>query len=189
MKNYNQFLFEKIVTEENLIDSIKAKKLLSGDIFKVNSDDFKYIDDLFDDKNFNDKLKGLKKGVLENTKGYETFLKNTLNVRYFLIFEDDQNELEKPRYIFLQLKDGENWKPIELYRVNSDMKNFYDLLTNKKIEIIFNNKNYIYTTTNGGKDWTLQNLQNQDSTFRKIMRSEEINKLLQNQNISIQEIE
>ena len=59
----------------------------------------------------------------------------------------------------------------------------------KKVEIKFGEKNYIYTTTNGGKDWTLQNLQNQDGTFKKIMRNEEINKNLQNQNITIQEIE
>jgi len=189
MKNYNQFLFEKVVTEENLLDSIKAKKVSSGNVFGIDTDKFKYIEDLFDDRNFNNKLHDFRKGVLENTKGYETFLKSSLNVRYFLIFEGDQNELEKPRYIFIQLREGDKWKLIELYRVKSNMKNFYDMLTNKKVEIKFGEKNYIYTTTNGGKDWTLQNLQNQDGTFKKIMRNEEINKNLQNQNITIQEIE
>jgi hypothetical protein len=69
------------------------------------------------------------------------------------------------------------------------MKNFYDLLTNKKIEIKYKNKNYIYNTTNGGNDWTLQNLQNQDNLFKKIMRSEEINKFLKDLNPSIEEID
>ena len=189
MKNYSQFLFEKIINDETLLDSIGAKKKESSNIFGVNTNDFKYIEDLYDDKTFNEKLKEFKKGELESTKEYETFLKNSLNVRYFLIFKDKQSELEKPKYVFLQLRENDKWKPIELYSVNSDMKNFYDLLTNKKIEIKHNGKNYIYNTTNGGNDWTLQNLQNQDNSFKKIMRSEEINKVLKDLNPLIEEID
>ena len=46
---------------------------------------------------------------------------------------------------------------------------------------------YIYKTTNGGKDWTLQNVENQDNTFKKVMRGEEINKQLKS-GITIEEI-
>ena len=188
MKNYNQFLFEKIINTENLLGSVDAKKV-SGEIFGIDTKDHQYIEDMYDDKKFNDKLKEYRKGYLESTKEYETFLKNSLNVRYFLIFKNDQSELERPKYIFIQVRENGKWKPIELYKVKSDMKNFYDLLTNKKIEIKLDNKNYIYTTTNGGNDWTLQNLQNQDTTFKKIMRGEEINKILKTPNITIEEIE
>ena len=189
MKNFNQFLFEEIISDpKSLLDSINAKKVLS-EIFNINTDNFKNIEDLFEDGKFNKELlnKGFKKDNLESTKEYETFLKNTLNVKYFLVFKDNQNELEKPKYIFIQIKNDQKWGLIQLYRVNSDMKNFYDMLTNKKIEIKSNGKNYIYITTNGGFDWILQNLQNQDQSFKKIMRNEDINKILQNS--TVEEIE
>jgi len=182
MKNFNQFLFEEIISDpKSLLDSINAKKV-STNIFNININDFKDIEDLFEDEKFNKELINgeFKKDNLESTKEYETFLKNTLNVKYFLIFKDNQNELEKPKYIFIQIKKDQKWGTIQFYKVNSNMKNFYDLLTNKKIEIKSNGKSYIYVTTNGGFDWTLQNLQNQDSSFKNIMRNEDINKILQN---------
>jgi hypothetical protein len=191
MKTYYQFLFEKIIiSPETLLDTIKAKVVSSNDVFETNIDKYTDLETLFDDNDFNSKLKskGYKKDNLELTKEYETFLKNTLNIKYFLVFKDNQNELERPKYIFLQVKKGGNWGKIGLYEVNDEMKNFYDLLTNKTIEINFNNKIYTYTTANGGNDWTLQN-GDQDETFKKIMRSEEINNTLKTSGASVQEID
>jgi len=181
MKTFSQFLFEKVINPETLLDTIKAKIVQSGDIFDINTDKYTDLESLYNDDTFNEKLKskGFKKDNLETSQEYETFLKNSMSIKYFLVFKERQNELERPRYIFIQTKQGGNWSTIEMYKVKDDMKNFYDLLTNKTIEIKLNNKNYIYKTTNGGKDWTLQNVENQDNTFKKVMRGEEINKSLQ----------
>lgn len=192
MKTYSQFLFEKVITDpETLLDTIKAKMVMSGDVFDINTDKYTDLETLYNDDRFNEKLKakGFKKDNLELTKEYETFLKNSLNIKYFLVFKDGQSELERPRYIFLQTKQGGNWGKIALYKVNDDMKNFYDLLTNKTIEITQNGKNYIYKTTNGGNDWTLQNVENQDITFKKIMRGEEINNSLKTSGTKVEEID
>ena len=53
MKNYNQFLFEKIINTENLLGSVDAKKV-SGEIFGIDTKDHQYIEDMYDDKKFND---------------------------------------------------------------------------------------------------------------------------------------
>ena len=76
MKTYYQFLFEKIITSpETLLDSIKAKTVKSTDIFDIETDKYKDLDGLYNDNNFNGKLKekGFKKDKLEITKEYETF--------------------------------------------------------------------------------------------------------------------
>lgn len=189
MKKFYQFLFEKVIYPETLLDSIKSKIVSSEDIFGINSDKFKNLESLYNDNTFNEKLKskGYKKDNLELTKDYETFLKDSLNVKYFLIFKNNQSELEQPKYMFLQVRNKGNWSQIGLYKVNDDMKTFYDLLTNKTIEIKYGQKNYIYNTTNGGNDWTLQNVENQDNYFKKIMRSEEISNSLTS-GVTIEEI-
>lgn len=191
MITYSQFLFEKIITDpQTLLDTIKAKLISSGEVFDIDSDKFTDLESIYNDNNFNKKLisKDFKKDKLEVAKKYETFLKNSLNVKYFLVFKDNQNELERPKYMFVQIKQDGKWGKIELYKVNADMKNFYDLLSNKTIEIKLNGKNYVYKTTNGGNDWTIQNTQNQDNTFQKILRGEDINKILTTQGISVAEI-
>ena len=192
MKNYSQFLFEKVITNpETLLDSIKAKEVLSGDVFDINTDNYTDIKNLYDDDVFNQKVQksGYKKEKLELSREYETFLKNTLIIKFFLMFKENQSELEKPKYIFIQMKEAGKWGKIGLYKVGDQMKNFYDLLTNKTIEITQNGKNFIYKTTNGGNDWTLQNLDNQDNTFKKVMRNEEINQALQSTGSNIEEID
>lgn len=192
MKSYSQFIFEKIIINpQTILDSIKAEEVQSGDVFDINTDNYKDIETLYEDNIFNSKLKNnnFKKDKLELSREYETFLKNTLIIKFFLVFKEKQSELEKPRYIFLQSKEQGKWGGIGLYKVGDQMKNFYDLLTNKTIEIIQNGTNFIYKTTNGGNDWTLQNLDSQSDTFKKVMRSEEINQALQSTGSKVEEIE
>jgi hypothetical protein len=193
MKTYYQFLFEKvIINPEILLDSIQAKQISSEEIFGIDTKKYNDLETLFNDNTFNEKIKskGFKKDNFELTKEYETFLKESISIKYFLIFKSTQNELERPKYIALQVKKvNESWGQIGVYEVNRDMKNFYDLLTNKTVEIKLNNKNYIYKTTNGGTDWTLQNTENQDQTFRQTMRSDEINNSLKTPGATVQEID
>lgn len=193
MKTYSQFLFEKVIINPNeILDSIKAKPVQSGDIFDINTNNYKDIETLYNDDRFNEKLKdkGFKKEKLELSEEYETFLVNSMIIKYFPIFKENQSELEKPRYIFLQIKKMGEWGEIGLYKVGDQMKNLYDLLTNKTIEVTDNGgKNYIYKTSNGGNDWTLQNVENQNDTYKKVMRSEEINQLLKSRLSRVEEID
>lgn len=193
MKTYSQFLFEKIIINPNeILDSIKAKPVQSGDVFDINTDNYSDLETLYNDDRFNEKLrdKGYKKDKLELSKEYQTFLVNSLIIKYFLVFKESQTELEKPKYIFIQIKEQGKWNEIGLYKVGDQMKNFYDLLTNKTIEITDKTgKNFIYKTTNGGNDWTLQNVENQNDTYKKVMRSEEINQVLKSTLARVEEID
>lgn len=193
MKTYSQFLFEKVIINPNeILDSIKAKPVQSGDVFDINTDNYSDLEILYNDDRFNEKLKdkGYKKDKLELSKEYQTFLINSLIMKYFLVFKETQTELEKPKYIFIQIKEQGKWGEIGLYKVGDQMKNFYDLLTNKTIEITDKSgKNYIYKTTNGGMDWTLQNVESQNDTYRKVMRSEEINQVLKSTLARVEEID
>ena len=49
------------------------------------------------------------------------------------------------------------WEDVKLYKVNDEVKKFYDKLTSKTIEILDGDENYIYQTSNGN-EWTLQNI-------------------------------
>jgi len=192
MKNYYQFIFEKIISPETLLDTIKSKLVSSIDILDIDISKFNNLETLFIDDKFNDKLNlnGYKKETLELTKEYETFLKYSLNINYFLIFKENQNELERPKFIIIQSKKDNNWGKIEMYQVNDDMKKFYDQLTNKTIKITQNNMEYIYKTSNGGNDWVLQNnIENQSNSFKRIMKSEEIDNILKINGTNIEEID
>lgn len=193
MKNYSQFLFEKvIINPTEILDSIRAKPVQSGDVFDINTDNYSDLETMYNDDRFNEKLKdnGYKKDKLELSKEYQTFLVNSLIIKYFLVFKETQTKLEKPKYIFIQIKEQGKWGEIGLYKVGDQMKNFYDLLTNKTIEITDKtSKNFIYKTTNGGNDWTLQNVENQNDTYKKVMRSEEINQVLKSTLARVEEID
>jgi hypothetical protein len=190
MKTYHQFLFENMVLNfAPLLDSIKAKKLNSEKIF-IKLDKFTDLNELYNDMTFNKKLqsKGFYKDNLEVTKEYETFLRDSLTVRYFLLYKNNQSELETPKYIYLQTKSGGKWSQIGFYSINSDMQNFYNILTNKIIEINFNGVKYKYKTSNGGNDWTLQNKENKNNIFKDILKTEEIDNILSDVNVTVKEI-
>lgn len=190
MKTYYQFIFENMVLNfAPLLDSIKAKKLDPEKIF-IKIDSFIDLNDLYNDDSFNKKIqdKGLYKDNLEVTKEYETFLRDSLNIRYFLLYRNNQSELETPKYIFLQTKSGGKWSQIGLYSINANMQKFYNILTNKTIEITANGVVYKYKTSNGGNDWTLQNKEKTNNIFKDILKTEEIDIILKDTNITVKEL-
>lgn len=67
-----------------------------------------------------------------------------------------------------------NWESIKMYKVNDNIRNFYDKLSSRTIEITKGGKNYIYRTSNAGNDWSLQNIQNRDNIYKDIMSNDEI---------------
>lgn len=186
-------ILESIVTDSDLLlNSIQAKE---EDIFKtleLNPDNFKRnytIENLYNNKEFNKKLKEkkLKKSQIEESDDAETFLENTLDIKFFLIHEENKSSLDKPEYIIFQSKRkiDKKWGDVKFYSVNDDIKNFYDKLTNKTIELKKKDKNYIYFTSNSGNNWQLQNTQDKNDIFQDILDRDQIKIILQDKDILI----
>lgn len=172
-------VLESIITDsETLLKSINAENVMMGDVIDFNSEGFHDIETLAKDDNFLRKLdkKGFKKNNIESSKDCETFLEKTLDVKFFLIFKKEDSELDpKPEYIVFQSREkGGHWQPIKMYKVNENIRKFYDNLSSKTIEIKMGDNNYIYKTSNAGNDWKLQNIQNKDDKFKDIMSNDEI---------------
>jgi hypothetical protein len=127
---------------------------------------------------------GLKKSTIESTDDYETYVNKPC--KFMLIYKIESNELENPEYILIQTWNetlGE-WSDTKLYKVNDDIKKFYDKLTSKTMEIVDGDINYIYTTSNGN-EWVLQNDRDSD-TFVKVIRQEDMDKILKDNKVKIQ---
>jgi len=208
IKNYNTFIFENatemveifndadilesIVTDSDaLLNSIKAKEIDLFQAFEFSPDDIDSnfsIEELYDNKPFNDSInnKEYKKIELESTEETETFIEDTIVVKFFSIYEKDASELEKPEYIIYQSKkkSDSEWEPVKCYKVNDDMKHFYDKLTNKSVEIKKGDKTYLYSTSNSGNDWQLQ-AQEEDGNFKEFMSNDDIKAILLDDDVSI----
>lgn len=183
IKNYQKFLkeniYEGIVTNsKSLLKSINAEQVLMGDVLDFNSENFNDMDSLSKDSGFLKNLdnKGFKKSNVEYSKDCETFLEKTHDIKFFLIFKKEDSELDpKPDYIVFQSrKKGGVWNKISIYKVKENIRNFYDKLSSKTIEIKRGGKNYIFRTSNAGNDWKLQNIQNKDKDFKDIMSNDEL---------------
>lgn len=211
LKNYNTFIFENavemqevfndadilesIVTDsDELLNTIKAKEVDLFQTFELNPDLLKSnfsIQELYDNQNFNKSLtkKNFKKNELESTEETETFIDDTIVVKFFSVFKKDSSELDQPEYIIYQSKkrNEKQWGQVKCYKVNDNMKNFYDKLTNKSVEIKKGDKTYIYVTSNSGNDWQLQkSIKNQDTDrFKEYMSNDEIKAILLDDDVSI----
>ena len=208
LKNYNTFIFESaiemvevfndadilesIVTDsDSLLKSIKAEEVDLFQSFKFNPDDISSnvsIEELYDNKPFNDSInkKNFKKNELESTEETETFIEDTIVVKFFSVYEKDASELEQPEYIIYQSKKktSNDWEPVKCYKVNDNMKHFYDKLTNKSVEIKKSGKTYLYNTSNSGNDWVLQ-AQSEEGDFKEYMSNDDIKAVLLDDDVSI----
>jgi len=186
-------ILESIVTDSDLLlKSIQAKEEDIFKTFEVNPDEFKEgysIEELYKSKDFNKKLKNkkLKKSPIEETEDSETFIENTMDVKFFLIHEKNKSALDKPEYIVFQTKKkvDTKWSDVKLYSVNDDIKNFYDKLTNKTVELKKGDKKYIYFTSNSCKNWQIQNGELADDIFLELMDKEQIKMLLKDKDVLI----
>lgn len=188
-------ILESIVTDTNdLLKSINAEEIDIFYTFNIDPNDYDRninIENLFDDENFNKKLsrKKLKKNAIEYSEESETFIDKTMFIKFFTINKDSDSELEKPEYIIFQSKEknSNNWNELKCYKVNEDMKKFYDKLTNKTIEIKKNDKTYIYQTSNSGNDWILQKHEDEQETddFKEYMTNDSIKAILKDKDVSV----
>lgn len=209
MKKYNTFIFENyiemtkvfndadilesiVTNSDELLNSIKAEEKNLFQELNINPDKLESlnkltIDELFDNKYFNDTLsKKYRKGLLETSVDLETFLDNTIIIKYFLIWDKNVSELERPKYIVFQSKKrkDENWENIKLYTVNDDLSKFDTKLTSKRIVLSKNDKEYTYFTTTSGNEWELE-AQDENDKFKKIMNNDDIKAILIDDDVSI----
>ena len=102
------------------------------------------------------------------------------------LFDINSNELENPLYILMQVYNEilRKWDDVKIYRINDEVKKFYDKLTSRTIEIVDGDENYIYTTANGN-EWILQNSDRENDVYKKSFRKEELQDLLSQKNVSV----
>ena len=167
----------------SLLSAIDAEEQDIYSTLHLPIDDFKDnldIDFLSDNIEFINSLTsiGLKKSSVENTETYETFLNKPC--KFMLLFNFDSNELENPEYILFQNwnETTESWSETRLYKVNEDIKRFYDKLTSKTVEIIDGDNSYIYSSDNAGNEWVLQNIDKQNDTYKKVFRDKDFDDFL-----------
>ena len=102
------------------------------------------------------------------------------------IYGIESSELENPIYILFQVwnETQRKWSDVKLYKVNENVKKFYDKLSSKEIEVIDGDEKYIYVTSNGN-DWLLKDEDKETDTYKKSLRKEELEKLLSERNVKI----
>lgn len=171
-----------------LLSSISAQNV---DIFKTLnlSDEFKEkmnLDELSNNIEFVNSLSsiGLKKSALQNTDDFQTFLNKPC--RFMFLYDFNSNELENPEYIIFQTYNStiQKWEDASLYKVNDDIKKFYDKLASKTIEIVEGDTNYIYTTSNGN-DWILQNVESQSDIYKRDVTKEDLQKIIDERKVKV----
>lgn len=127
---------------------------------------------------------GLKKSPLQNTDYYQTFVNKPC--KWMFIYDINSNELENPVYIAFQVwnETNKNWEDVKLFKVNGDVKKFYDKLSAKTIEVADGDENYIYTTSDGNT-WELQNLDKENDIYKRYFRKDELQSLLNERNVKL----
>ena len=172
-----------------LLSSINAEEKDIFDTLQIPRDSYQdklNLDFLSDNIEFINSLTSLalKKSPVQNTEDFQTFLSKPC--KWMFIYDVNSNELENPIYLLFQTwnETNKNWQNVKFFKVNSDAKNFYDKLTSKTIEIIDNNKNYIYETSDGNT-WELKNSEQVNDIYLKYLRKDELQKILDNGKVKI----
>lgn len=205
IKTYNQFKeslvidlnFQRIedllesltVWHDALLSSIGAEEVNIFDTLKLPQDIFRDkldLDLLGDNVEFINSLSSiaLKKSTLENSEDYQTFLNKPC--RFMFLYDINSNELENPVFIIMQVFNEtlRKWDDAKIYKIQDNVKKFYDKLTSRTIEIVDADQNYIYTTSNGN-EWVLQNKDNVNDIYKETFRKQELEELIRDKKIKI----
>jgi len=172
-----------------LLSAISAEQKDMFDTLKLPKDFYQgrlTLDFLSDNIEFVNSLSslGLKKSPVQNTEEYQTFVNKPC--KWMFIYGIESNELENPIYITFQTWNEtlKQWNDVKLFKINDDIKKFYDKLASKTIEVADGDENFIYVTSNGN-DWELQNLDKENDTYKRFFRKEELQSLLNNKNVKV----
>lgn|SRR5574344_695395 len=194
--SYLQYITEKInikkinINYTDILSSINAKEVNIYDILKIPKNFYKdkfTLSFMSNNIEFANSLAsiGLKKSKIQNSDDFQTFIDTS--IKWMCIYYINDNELDDPVYIIIESWDAdrEEWQTPKMYKINGMFKSFYDKLSSKTIELIDNNKNYIYTTSDGNT-WELQNVDNKNKIYKVSFTRDELNKLLKdNKNIKV----
>jgi len=177
------------ILHDVLLSSIGAEQVDMFKTFSLPEDEFKDkldIEFLSDNNEFLNSLAsiGLKKSQVQSTDDFQTFINKPC--RFMLIYDVNSNELENPEYILFQTWNEtlKKWEESKLYKIKEDIKNFFDKLTSRTIEIVDGDQNFIYVTANGN-DWELQNRTKENDTYKKSLRKEELQKILDDKKVKL----
>jgi len=177
------------IWSDTLLSSIGAEEVDIFEEFKLPKEEFEnHLDISYLDENivFLNSLASiaLKKSKVQSTDDFETFLNKPC--KFMFIYEVNASELENPMYILFQTwnESLKEWEKVKLYKVNDDVKKFYDKMSSKTIEVMDDGKNYIYSTSNG-TEWELQNSDKEDENYKKVIRKDEFEKLVQDRKVKI----
>jgi hypothetical protein len=102
------------------------------------------------------------------------------------LYDINSNELQNPVYLLFQVwnESIKKWDDVKLYKINDDVKKFYDKLTSRTIEIVDGDQNYIYQTSNGN-EWVLQNIDKENDIYKKTFRKEELQEMLASKSVTV----
>ena len=127
---------------------------------------------------------GLKKSSVQNTDEYQTFVNKPC--KWMFIYDISSNELENPIYITFQVWNETNkeWEDVKLFKINGNVKNFYDKLSSKTIEVTDGDENYIYITSDGNT-WELQNLDRENDVYKRFFTKDELQSLLNDRKVTV----
>lgn len=177
------------IWHDALLTSIGATEVDMFDTLKLDKDFYNGrldLDFLHDNIEFVNSLSSiaLKKSEVQNTDDYQTFVNKPC--KFMFIYGMEKNELENPMYMILQVWNEtiKKWDDAKLYKINDDVKKFYDKLSSKTIEITDGDINYIYQTSNGN-EWELQNLDKENDIYNRFFRKDEFDKLLNDRKVKI----
>jgi hypothetical protein len=172
-----------------LLSAISAEEKDMFDTLKLTKDFYNgrlSLDFLSDNIEFINSLSSiaLKKSQIQNTDDFQTFVNKPC--KFMFIYNSESNELENPVYILFQTWNEtlKEWDDVKLFKINDDVKKFYDKLASKVIEVTDGDENYIYQTSNGN-DWELQNLDKENDIYKRFFRKDELQKLLSDRKVSV----
>ena len=177
------------IWHDALLGAVGAEELNIFDTLKLPVDDFKDKLDfefLQDNVEFINSLSSIaiKKSTLQNSEEYQTFLNKPC--KFMFLYDINSNELENPVYLLFQVwnESIKKWDDVKLYKINDDVKKFYDKLTSRTIEIVDGDQNYIYQTSNGN-EWVLQNIDKENDIYKKTFRKEELQEMLASKSVTV----
>lgn len=172
-----------------LLSAISAEEKDIFDTLKLPKDFYQgrlSLDFLSDNIEFVNSLSslGLKKSPVQNTEEYQTFVNKPC--KWMFIYDISSNELENPLYITFQVWNETNreWEDVKLFKINGDVKKFYDKLSSKTIEVTDGDENYIYITSDGNT-WELQNLDKENDVYKRFFRKDELQSLLNDRKVTV----
>jgi len=126
---------------------------------------------------------GLKKSNMEITSDYETFLKTPC--RFMFIYDKKASDLDNPYYLLLQVYNEilNKWETTNIYKINDNIKKFYDQLSSKTIEIIDGADRFIYETSDKNT-WDLKSVKETD-IYKRTFSKEDLEKIIQDRKVKV----